>query len=321
MYSTTTNSPIVVKTLKQWVLPPRPKPGRKNLVHDLAATTPMATSVSSPTTGGTTPPRVVAITSSLPPPKIIHQLKGNITAIDRENLALKLSLLLLISDYQHLKNLVLNGDYIDATATSPSATVANANANANRVKATKRSFAEVAAMLELINDINELSYDTPTVLVSSLPVATTATDTIDDDAFAQYITLEANPPSYLDELDDDISDQGHHDIDLPLLRLLRTISPTLDFDMTSSLTRTTTQTSVATVADVGKVKAFGSRKFFELPKFEEEASAAHAFKFDAMMLAAAPDDEYHMINDFLEEKLIDNDLKYYVDHDQILDKW
>ncbi|KAA8907783.1 hypothetical protein DIURU_000470 [Diutina rugosa] len=252
----------------------------------------------------------------MPPSKIIDSLKSNIALIDRENVALKSNLLALINDYRQLKQMVLAGDFTDAMApafkdpvseyTSPEASADNSGRSS-----LKRSFGEVSEMSELINDINELSYGTPGTSSASSPAKA------EEDAFSQYIMLESK--SYLDESDDDSSDI-HNDMASPSSRLSRTISPTSDFDLTSSLTRTTTSTSIG-VADTPKPRGFATRKFFELPKFEEETPAAYAFKFDAMMASPHPDDEYHMVNDFLEEKLHDNDLKYYVDHDQILDKW
>lgn len=273
----------MVKTLKQWVLPPRPKPGRKtDGVH-----------------------LVMAVPQALKTPTIVERLSSNIGVIEGENLALRGRLLLLISEYNHLKSMVLSGDYIDLAVASP-ATIASASASATvPVTASalkKRPFADVLAMVELINDMSD-----------SYTVKPPADG--DDDAFSQFITLEnaGGPTSYIDELDDDeVSDHGS-----PSLRLLRTISPTLDFDLTLLLTRSTTQTLVATVEP--PKRAFAGRKFFELPKFEEE-NAQYAFKFDAMM-TAAPDDDFNPIDDFLQEKFMDNDLKYYVDHDQILDKW
>ena len=324
----------MVKTLKQWVLPPRPKPGRKSTGKELAAAalvpikrkerlsltalTPASLSLSSPSAQAQvpTPAPLALILALMPPLKIIDLLKLNIALIDRENVALKLNLLALINDYRQLKQMVLAGDFTDAMApafkdpvseyTSPEASADNSGRSS-----LKRSFGEVLEMLELINDINELLYGTPGTLLALLPAKA------EEDAFSQYIMLELK--LYLDESDDDSSDI-HNDMALPLLRLLRTISPTLDFDLTLSLTRTTTLTLIG-VADTPKPRGFATRKFFELPKFEEETPAAYAFKFDAMMASPHPDDEYHMVNDFLEEKLHDNDLKYYVDHDQILDKW
>lgn len=324
----------MVKTLKQWVLPPRPKPGRKSTTRELAAaalvpikrkdrlsltalTPATLVLLPSPTllelAQVPAPAPLALILALMPPLKIIDLLKLNIALIDRENVALKLNLLALINDYRQLKQMVLAGDFAEAMspALKESPTdYTSPEAHDNGRSSLKRSFGEVLEMLELINDINELLYGTPGTLLAPLPVKA------EEDAFSQYIMLELR--LYLDESDDDSSDI-HNDMALPLLRLLRTISPTLDFDLTLSLTRTTTLTLIG--ADTPKPRGFATRKFFELPKFEEETPAAYAFKFDAMMATPHPDDEYHMVNDFLEEKLHDNDLKYYVDHDQILDKW
>ncbi|CAN3367349.1 hypothetical protein DICA3_F09384 [Diutina catenulata] len=306
MYATSSNPPIVVKTSKQWVLPPRPKPGRKPTSQELEAA---AAAKRKPIV-----PKKSPLVTAMPPSKIMESLKSNIQLIDSENSQLKSNLLSLIHDYKHLKNLVLNGDYIDAAATAKFST------------AHKRSFNEASSVNDLINNLNDLTYDTASnsPVSSMVPSPTSAespvTSPAPEDTFSQFITLDdPYKPSYLDDSDDDL------DLDDSPARLSRTISPsTSDFDsshsLMSSLTRSTTQTSVGTCEVAVAKRGSRDRKFFELPKFDEEVGP-HVFKFDALMSAPYPEDEYHMINDFLEEKLLDNDLKYYVDQDQILDKW
>lgn len=98
-----------------------------------------------------------------------------------------------------------------------------------------------------------------------------------------------------EEIDDD------YDMDSPLLS--RTSSPLDDENnlLMASLTRSTT------VSTNNSFYEKPSHRFFELPKYSSGNSVKNASsKFDVLQ-----QDKYNLINDFLEEKLIDNEVTYY----------
>ncbi|KAI5964922.1 hypothetical protein CANMA_003432 [Candida margitis] len=122
--------PVTVKTSKEWVLPPRPKPGRKlkdtkesKMKKKCNKKSTVATSTSAPT--ATTTTRKASTTSHSsnsraskkndccsnelnPDLSSVSSLLQNISIIDSENSYLKSNLLCLIHEYKHLKDMVLN---------------------------------------------------------------------------------------------------------------------------------------------------------------------------------------------------------------------
>ncbi|RCK55610.1 hypothetical protein Cantr_05804 [Candida viswanathii] len=83
--------PINLKTSKNWVLPPRPKPGRKHKANAKSSTT------NSP-----------SLTDLLPDYNNVTSLSNNLKLIDQENLELKSHLLSLIKEYKSLKSQVFD---------------------------------------------------------------------------------------------------------------------------------------------------------------------------------------------------------------------
>lgn len=248
----------------------------------------------------------------------IESLTKNIQAIDHENHDLKATLLSLINDYKLLKQVVVNNDY----------------------NSKKRSFHDVLATAsndvkvqpeEAINDMtSDSEIDTPvlhaldTVNLSSKHSKSLNSDSkssgdveveefLDEKLLSDYMIDED------EELDDDVMDSPE---------LSRTSSPTDDDNsLMMSLTRSTT---------VSTNNSFMDRpiRFLDLPKFNDSnfmsndhsmhlkhsnpyasmsSSSSNAKplvnfvpKFDVLQ-----QDKYNLVNDFLEEKLIDNDLDYY----------
>ena len=78
--------PINLQTSKNWVLPPRPKPGRKHKVNS----------------------KQTSLTDLLPDYNNITSLSSNLKLIDQENLELKSHLLSLIKEYKSLKSNVFH---------------------------------------------------------------------------------------------------------------------------------------------------------------------------------------------------------------------
>lgn len=119
--------------------------------------------------------------------------------------------------------------------------------------------------------------------------------------------------------------------------LSRTTSPYSDYEtnsLMSTLTRTTTGSSINTV--IHEKPSFASDKlhnnsssgytsihpppltlkkmgnFFDLPKYQEN-DKLYSFKFDtAEYQAKRIDDEYNLVTDLLEEKLMSNEIHYYL---------
>lgn len=214
-------------------------------------------------------------------------LTKNILVIDHENQDLKKKLLTLINDYKLLKQLVINNDY----------------------NSKKRSFNEVVDPEESPkhenNDEELQSTDIFNSKVDQKDLDLNTDEktelTRDDKLLSDYMVDDE------DEFDDDVMDSP---------QLSRTSSPTDDDNsLMMSLTRSTT---------VSTNNSFIDRpiRFLDLPKFNDSNFMAndytnHAKPFNSKpsMFTARFDvlqqDKYNLINDFLEEKLIDNDLDYY----------
>ncbi|KAI5954958.1 hypothetical protein KGF54_001519 [Candida jiufengensis] len=125
-------SPVIVKTSKEWVLPPRPKPGRKLKdckenkqqrkknckKQDLQPQQSSTLQQEQTTSKSTTPQSITSPISKCISKELkkdlnsdlstVSSLLQNLSIIDSENNYLKSNLLCLIHEYKHLKNLVLN---------------------------------------------------------------------------------------------------------------------------------------------------------------------------------------------------------------------
>lgn len=209
----------------------------------------------------------------------VKYLSDNIKAINNENCQLKLKLLGLIDDYKLLKQYVLNN---------------------NDYNHKKRSFNELEQSLDVDFDLTD---DTE---LKNL-----------DESFKD-IKLNTSSKTVLtdfleeDELIDEELDDFIDDLDSPLLS--RTSSPSEDENnsLMTTLTRSTTVSTNNSFMDKMEIHSSQSR-FFDLPKFVDNNNANHnnQFKNLSKNFDVLQQDQYNLINDFLEEKLIDNDVNYY----------
>jgi septal ring-binding cell division protein DamX len=278
---------FTIKTSKQWVLPPRPKPGRKSTPKrkdkDDTRLTSKHTDISSVSRNAITTHSPVGANS------IDKGIISRISAIDQENLDLKVSLLSLINDYKNLKQLVLNGNYLDELSLPISTT------------SHKRSFHETETVDDLAEELKDLTHSSINPTPSSPQTNNPTSNSKSDEDFSKFINYER---SIVDDFESDIDD-----FDMESPQLSRTTSPGSsdeDNSLMSTLTRSTTVSSVNT-SSVAPTK---SNKFiFDLPKYEEEDGEAYAFKFENL-------DDYNQVNDFLSEKLITNDITYYENFNQ-----
>lgn len=213
-------------------------------------------------------------------------LSDNIKAINNENCQLKLKLLGLIDDYKLLKQYVLNN---------------------NDFNHKKRSFNQLEQSFDV--DLAE-DYELKNL------------DQSFKDIKLNTSTTRANLTHFLeeDELIDEEIDDFIDDLDSPLLS--RTSSPSEDEDnsLMSTLTRSTTVSTNNSFMDKMELHSNQSR-FFDLPKFVDNNNihninnnsnnSNNKFKNLSKNFDVLQQDQYNLINDFLEEKLIDNDVNYY----------
>lgn len=276
---------LTITTLKNWVLPPRPKNARKAKAPEKkklpAAKTPAAPA----------PPRDTL--------ECAEDLHSNIRSVDRENYQLKTKLLLLIHDYKSLRVLVMSPAL--ASALPPLDLYDSATT------ARKRLFNEMGdPMNDLISNMNDLSYRSPG---TADDVATELFDfvNLDTDLDALAVAEEFG--------DEDIDD------DLDSHSLSRLVSPTTseadENSLMSSLTRSTTVLTNNLTFDRKQLLHF---KFYDLPTYSEDE---YAFLFAKInphdkMMSVIEEDHYNQVADFLEEKLLSNDVKYYVEKSQSL---
>lgn len=272
---------LTITTSKNWVLPPRPKNARK----------PKATPDKKKTRAAPTP-------APAPTPAVdsADDLTSNLRIITRENYQLKTKLLLLIHDYKSLRVLVM----LPAAATaSPPDLYESAST------ARKRLFTELDPQPELpddmsalIDDMNELSYKSPQALSPGR----------EHDVFG-FVNLDTDAM-----FDEDLDDE----LDTHLLS--RLVSPTTsEADenlLMTSLTRSTTVSTNNSALDKKPALFF---KFYDLPSYSEED---YAFLFEHIdphdkMMSVIEEDHYNQVADFLEEKLMSNDVKYYVEKSQL----
>ncbi|KAG5420104.1 hypothetical protein I9W82_001984 [Candida metapsilosis] len=153
------DSPATVKTSKDWVLPPRPKPGRK-----LKEMKPKKKCNKKPSSTLDTIPTIkrCAATPATRRQKkndccandlnsdlsTVSSLLQNISIIDSENSCLKSNLLCLIHEYKHLKSLVLNSSTAEVSEQGKS----NVNATTTNTELSNDS---------LLHDIAEIVDSAP----------------------------------------------------------------------------------------------------------------------------------------------------------------
>ncbi|CAH2353311.1 hypothetical protein CLIB1423_10S02124 [[Candida] railenensis] len=384
--------PLTVKTSKAWVLPPRPKPGRKpttsqasgavcqkekkskckketkpkptqsvgsvnsvnasqcispNVISCVNATTSMGATGAK--TNATASPAATSPQAGNTSVKVISSNSGmqatlnkSISSIESENSVLKDHLLSLIHDYKHLRNAVLS----ETNSESHHHLIQDDSVHTAR----KRSFTELHTtsdpMVELIDNMNDLSHNPPTLLLHNflendlrnLPLVERdeEEDVGDDQDFLNFINLD----------NDDIEDDDHHEEeeeDSPFLS--RTTSPSETDGEQSLMTSLTRSTTVSTnnssfllteprsksqnIIGASSFSMFKEQpyNFYNLPNYNEmeseDSSHITGFTFDKLspnekFHSILKQDQYNMVTDFLEEKLIDNDMNYYVQTQQDL---
>lgn len=326
---------LTITTLKNWVLPPRPKNARKakcpdkkkkkllepigpvsrllaHLSKSPASSTP-TTTPSSTTPGPAAPlrallqplhqlpPKSAAIHSSTTPhTPTVDDLHSSIRVIDRENYQLKTELLSLIHDYKSLRALVLHSA---TSVDSPTPALYDSATTARKRLYTELGDHGADSMTELILNMNELSYKSPhpelELVADPEPLA------FENELF-DFVNLDSDLETP-DDIDDDLLDSQ---------LLSRLISPsaseTDEHLLMTSLTRSTT---VSTNNSTFDKKPVLFMKFYDLPTYSEDD---YAFTFEKIdphdkMMAVIEEDHYNQVADFLEEKLMSNDVKYYVE--------
>lgn len=316
---------LAITTSRNWVLPPRPKNARRAKASDKkkklvpAASAPSKLTLpkhQAPTMPVRTSTSVPKQCSPAPNPSTIDDLQLSIREIDRENYQLKTRLLSLIHDYKALRALVLH--------TAPSEASPTASLYDSATTARKRLFTEMGEdhldeqlpelgdpMSELILDMNELSYKSPGSELH-LELETTAIDT----QLFDFVNLDSDFEE-ADELAD-----GEIDDELDSQSLSRSISPSAseneDNLLMTSLTRSTTVSTNNSTFEKKPVLFF---KFHDLPAYSDNK---YAFSFEDIdphdkMMAVIEEDHYNQVADFLEEKLLSNDVKYYVEKNTLLE--
>lgn len=317
---------LTITTLKNWVLPPRPKNARKQRaacekkkpkqtpVKDVpkAAKADPSTLHEKYTRGTPAPPMARTLVKMLAPAPAAkldldspHFLLSSIKLIDRENYHLKTKLLLLIHDYKSIKLLVMSspekqpGVSLRDTATT----------------ARKRVFNELHdPMNDLISNMNGLSYASPGAGVSP-------DDALEAELF-DFLNLGSDDLLSINEgIEKEIDDEDvdDPDADMLLTSLSRLTSPsTSETDenlLMTSLTRSTTVSTTVSYTQMDKKPLY--LKFYDLPLFSEDDYAFLFEKFDSQSKAMSiiEEDHYNQVADFLEEKLMSNDVKYYVEKD------
>ena len=317
------NQPILtITTSKNWVLPPRPKNIRKSKPslekkklkpRSCNSQTPVpapnkpsqASQVKSEVSRLSSPMKTGnEVTSCLDSPE---QLATNIKLVDRENYQLKTKLLLLIHDYKSLKALVTS----PSSDLAPPVDVLYDTATTAR----KRVYQEMGdPMNDLISDMSGLSHASPHSVVSPVD------EELDESGFEtelfNFINLEQDSLDHMgEEFEAELHDEDEDD-DVDSASLSRLLSPSSDLDENLLMTTLTRSTTVSTTNSLSEKKPFAQHfKFHNLPEFSEED---YVFLFEKelsheKMMSVIEEDQYNQVADFLEEKLMSNDVQYYVE--------
>lgn len=255
-----------------------------------------------------------------------QELTSNIAVVASENQKLKTHLLSLIYDYKNLKHLVL-----DRSPSSSPVPVDLVSPTERR----KRSFTELNhsdPMKELISDMSDLSHNTPSLSPAEPATPIEPVDNmeysdteIDQEVFS-FINLDIVDQRKTFPIDEESEpDSEMEDDDNESPSLSRTTSPSTfseneENSLMTSLTRSTTVSTNNSFFQDRKVKLGTSAvKFYDLPSF---TPSDYNFTFEnidqsANLMSIIQEDKYNMVTDFLEEKLIDNDLNYYVQNERL----
>lgn len=384
---------LTVKTLKNWVLPPRPKNARKSKNSDSKKATsnhhhpnsPPLISNSNSNSRSTTsrhlpislspsssPP--VSSTPSLknlppkdsshinefpqhcnysakplrsqnapPPPPLVASfgtskpldvkpspdLAGSIKIIDDENYQLKMKLLSLINDYKRVKSHLANP--------SPDLNHLHLVDSATPTSTRKRSYIEIDPMNELISNMNHLSHRSPSDMdileesiaspciddLLSLPEPACASMKEEEVATVGGAAAATDLSSFVNldtELEDVLPDEDFDDEELDSTLLSRSTSPGYSETdgeslLMNSLTRSTTVSTNNSSIPEKRHHVNPMLDFYDLPSYSDQD---YAFNFEDInphdkMLSVIEEDHYNQVADFLAEKLLSNDVKYYVE--------
>lgn len=297
---------LTITTSKNWVLPPRPKNTRKQKDKKqkkapAAAVAASLVKLISTKTSNYHPPAAAQAPSKHTDPRDLH---AEIQVVERENYQLKTRLLSLIHDYKCLRSSVLA--LASLGSSSPAAFYDDIST------ARKRLYNEMGdPMNELITNMSGLLYKSSEALnfgdanaADSVETLASPLDLIDlvklDEEFLE-----------LDELaDNDVDDE------IDLASLSRLISPSAseaeeNNSLMTSITRSTTVSTTSSIVEKRPEKMF---KFFDLPTYSEDD---YSFTFEPLdglkTMSIIEEDHYNQVADFLEEKLLSNDVKYYVE--------
>ncbi|WPK26949.1 hypothetical protein PUMCH_004318 [Australozyma saopauloensis] len=341
---------LTITTSKNWVLPPRPKNTRKAKAAQEKRKSKPATTAATATPDSTTAPATrcvkqssAAVThASTPtskstygatngldrgsrPPQPSHpstlgpaaassstalnlespeDLVMEMRAIELENYHLKTKLLLLIHDYKTLKcQVVLQPpitDLYDSAST-----------------ARKRMFGEMGdPMSDLIMDLNGLSHASPAPASLVSPVEPEVPSSSIENELFNFVNLDE---SALNEYEEDgVDDELDEDSDSVCLS--RMTSPASESDEHLLMTTLTRSTTVSTTNSTSDKKLGDTFKLYDLPSYLEDD---YAFLFENMSqfgkkMSIIEEDHYNQVTDFLEEKLLSNDVKYYVEKSHAL---
>lgn len=346
---------LTITTSKNWVLPPRPKNAAKAKAKKAL-----------PKTKPTKPKLLKEEEKQWQPatlqtqmqPQILHtplqtqlqlqhpllspgpdflsdDIYASIRSVDRENYNLKTTLLSLIHDYKSLRALVLTAGASGSSLPAP-------GMFESPTTARKRLFTEIGdPMSELISDMNELSYKSPSADLAkspasynspdihsdlpeytdseSHPVPETARD-IDTTLF-DFVNLDSAPGSVanvteVDEVDEIRDEEVDDELDSASLSLSLSASVS-EADENMLMTSLTRSTTVST-NNLFLEKRPSAVKFYDLPLYSEDEYAFLFEKIDphSKMMSIIQEDHYNQVADFLEEKLMRNDIEYYVDRNQ-----
>ncbi|EEQ40382.1 hypothetical protein EJF18_50318 [Clavispora lusitaniae] len=326
--STCATQPILtITTSKNWVLPPRPKNARKAKADKkktrpasprkpAKAPVPVRPEIS-PAHSANSPIRPASTNVVAGPavPESLDDLQASIRTVDRENYHLKTRLLSLIHDYKSLRASVLSS--VSSGSSSPAPGMFESPTTAR-----KRLYNEIGdPMSELISNMNGLSYKSPsTELVSHEMPSSEATMSANLAIGSDVGVSEVAAPSERDSdvfdfVDLDASTRPLDDED-ELESLSLSVSPSAsDADENSLMTSLTRSTTVSTNNSFFEKKPSSVFKFYDLPVYSEDD---YAFSFEKIdphgeAMSVIQEDHYNQVADFLEEKLMSNDIKYYVE--------
>lgn len=283
-------------------------------ISSQALTVPIKTSQSSPSSIVKAPLSNYSPSTCVPAKLNIYSpddLLIEVRAIELENYHLKTKLLLLINDYKTIKNqVVLHSPVADLYDTATST--------------RKRMFEEMGdPMSELITDLNGLSHASPATLALVSPIETgPSSSTIENNLF-DFVNLEENNSSLdlEDEVvDEEVVDEDDLDEDTDSACLSRMTSPSSESDEHLLMTTLTRSTTVSTTNSSSDKRFNEPFKLYDLPAYSEDD---YAFLFENMdafgkKMSIIEEDHYNQVTDFLEEKLLSNDIKYYVEKSHTL---